>query len=581
MNHLIVGYLCVSLCLAFQSTTCAQSTFVEAPTIVLNPTDGNVEVVISLNSTSSIISSLTFSVTFDSDVIQFIDMSDGFYNPIQENKFDIAFFEANGFDQNSDLTTISFDVLGKPGNQSPITIELLNIFDEDNNDVMDDTGIINGMISIACPANPVYGCTNDKYAEYDPTANCDDGSCQFLLCQDPDFQKVTHFNQSSDMNRIGLGVSEDGRRIVMSEGYSELITMEAQAGGWIEIAPRLSLGLASAGRVGYFDIDKTGSRFVIRLGNIKTYDLSSGGWVQVGQEISPVDDPKITLSPDGNKLLVKYANSIEVYEWNNSNWTQVGNTIMETAWYQDLSDDGNRIVVSHPSFGYKVYDFDGIDWTQLGNEITTDINNPQSCKFVFDGKTVLLAHREASQEVYIRCFEWNGSAWTQKGNTVLNEELAVQATYMNISGDGSTVGLSGGGNLYVYKWNGNEWGLSQTLERYDEGFYFNTYDFSFDGSSILSGGYVGDEDNPRHSTYYANGCSDITNLFCVDTQLLNGLITSGTYQSGNRTNAYGTINRHSEGDVIIESENNVNLLPGFKAEGAVNFEVRIVDCNQQ
>lgn len=57
------------------------------------------------------------------------------------------------------------------------------------------------------------------------------------------------------------------------------------------------------------------------------------------------------------------------------------------------------------------------------------------------------------------------------------------------------------------------------------------------------------------------------------------VLLSSTYSSDNVINSNGTIDENSNGDVLFESKNTVDLLPGFSAEGDVNFEVKMQDCN--
>jgi len=59
------------------------------------------------------------------------------------------------------------------------------------------------------------------------------------------------------------------------------------------------------------------------------------------------------------------------------------------------------------------------------------------------------------------------------------------------------------------------------------------------------------------------------------------MILQNNYSSGNKINSNGIVDRHSDGDVEFESENSVELLPGFKASGAVNFKAIITGCTPE
>lgn len=176
-------FLCICLPIMFSAYNVinnpTQEVNIEASTIVLNPTENMAEASIIMNSDALEITSITFSVTFDNEVLQAsaVNISGGAFNIINDNEILIALFSVSPL-----LTTINFDFIGAPGTQSPLNISIINIFDVNESEVSSVTNVIPGSISKTCLTNAVYGCTNDNYEEYNPTANCDDGSCATLLC---------------------------------------------------------------------------------------------------------------------------------------------------------------------------------------------------------------------------------------------------------------------------------------------------------------------------------------------------------------------------------------------------------------
>lgn len=174
-------FICDSIILSahnkFDNST--QSVDIEAEHIVLASTENNAQVSVSLDSDQLDITSITFSVIFDNEVLQptGVNISGGAFNLISDNELRIALFSIN-----PELASISFNFISGPGTLSPIDISIINIFDINDNEVSSLTNVINGSISKSCVANAIFGCTNDDYVEYNPSANCDDGSCATLLC---------------------------------------------------------------------------------------------------------------------------------------------------------------------------------------------------------------------------------------------------------------------------------------------------------------------------------------------------------------------------------------------------------------
>jgi len=161
-------------------------------------------------------------------------------------------------------------------------------------------------------------------------ANCDDGSCSTLLCQNPNYQKISDFGNASWIHDI----SGDGKRIVIAEN-SGIKLLEAQNGGWVQIATNLAEN-------GY--VMMTNAAHLV-----KTYDLVGNNWVQAGPDLNLTQGNELSLSENGDHLLVAYAygtpGSVEVYEWQNNAWMQKGNAInapasaTNFALYNDISAD--------------------------------------------------------------------------------------------------------------------------------------------------------------------------------------------------------------------------------------------------
>lgn len=105
-----------------------------------------------------------------------------------------------------------------------------------------------------------------------------------------------------------------------------------------------------------------------------------------------------------------------------------------------------------------------------------------------DGNTVIIGSASAnSSEGYSRVFDWNGSVWTQKGNTFFGSVDALEGRELDINQDGSIVVTSayaydtpsynGAGRVRVYQWDGSQW-----IQMGDS--FYGNYNWALLGSAV-------------------------------------------------------------------------------------------------
>src|SRR5690606_114649 len=84
-----------------------------------------------------------------------------------------------------------------------------------------------------------------------------------------------------------------------------------------------------------------------------------------------------------------------------------------------------------------------------------------------DGNTIAIGARTASNSGHTRIFDWNGSAWVQRGTDIDGETAGDQSGYsVSLSADGNTVGIvatlndgngMSSGHARIFDWNGSDW----------------------------------------------------------------------------------------------------------------------------
>ena len=145
-------------------------------------------------------------------------------------------------------------------------------------------------------------------------------------------------------------------------------------------------------------------------------------------------------------------------------------------WSVDLSSDGNILAVTtHPTTYpnvvgiVKVFEWDGTSYVQLGSDIpgVGGYNTLIRSDVVLseDGLILAVGIRTSSPGL-VRVYEWNGSAWVQRGGDI--NGVANGGSYfgnaITLNGDGIVVAIGdplnnndmglNAGQVKVYSWNG-------------------------------------------------------------------------------------------------------------------------------
>ncbi len=182
---------------------------------------------------------------------------------------------------------------------------------------------------------------------------------------------------------------------------------------------------------------------------------SSNSFTQLGQDIdgeAPDDESgtAVSLSYLGNRVAIgaiendaggNNAGQARVYEWNGTTWVQLGldiNGAVEDRFGEaiELSADGNTVAVGSQfnddngnNAGHvRVYQWNGSAWVQKGADIqgeSADNGAGQAISISADGNRIAVgAHLNdvvGMNAGHVRVFDWNGTAWVQAGITLLAE----------------------------------------------------------------------------------------------------------------------------------------------------------------
>jgi formylglycine-generating enzyme required for sulfatase activity len=281
------------------------------------------------------------------------------------------------------------------------------------------------------------------------------------------------------------------------------------------------------------------------------------GWIQRGVDIdgeaaNDYSGSSVAMNNDGTVVAIgAYSNDgngtdsghTRIYAWNGTSWIQRGNDIdgeaaFDTSGYSvSLNNDGDIVAIGAngnngngtDSGSVRVYVWNGSVWTQRGSDIDGEATNDASGISVSlnsDG-TVLaigasLNDGNGTDSGHVRVYNWNGSAWTQRGSDIDGEaasDYSGQSVSLNDNGDILAIGAYGNdsngnnsGHVRVYSWNGSVWtqrGNDIDGESANDASGFNI-SINSDGT-ILAIGAGGNSDNGTASghtrVYVWNGTS--------------------------------------------------------------------------
>lgn len=224
-------------------------------------------------------------------------------------------------------------------------------------------------------------------------------------------------------------------------------------------------------------------------GIAKVYTWNGTAWNQKGNDIiGNVGDNSAratAISGDGNTVIVgayfaQDTGAVRVYEWNGSNWTMKGNLILGDylnewfGWSVGINTDGNTIIVGAVMNNVNnagrgvVFEWNGSSWLQKGNTVNGENSGDNfgaSVSISSDGNTIAVGGHVHDNKGHVKIYEWIGSAWAQKGVDIDGDNTSDGlGVYNSMSADGNTIiigahngGVNGSGYANIYQWNGTSW----------------------------------------------------------------------------------------------------------------------------
>ena len=237
----------------------------------------------------------------------------------------------------------------------------------------------------------------------------------------------------------------------------------------------------------------------LKSGHVRVYHWDGTSWEKMGSDIdgeSRNDESgySVSLSAQGNIVAIgaklndgpgNDSGHVRVYQWNGTAWTKRGNDIDGEASYDQsgysvsLSDDGTIVAIGaklndgpdNDSGHVRVYQWDGTAWNQRGNDIDGEYYQDQSGWSVsLNGDGTIVAIGAISNDDngvnsgHVRVYQWDGTAWNQRGDDIVGEASNDESGYsVSLSANGNIVAIgainntSSKGHVRVYHWDETSW----------------------------------------------------------------------------------------------------------------------------
>ena len=187
-----------------------------------------------------------------------------------------------------------------------------------------------------------------------------------------------------------------------------------------------------------------------------------------------------------------------------STWSQYGQTLQGAGsgdllgWSLDMDQNGETLIVGSPAEGENdyglatVYEFNGTNWVQKGDKIQgtstdqglgwsvkidTNLSN-QPVVAISSPNSLRDDANDVTPRVYI--YEWDGSAWDQKGQTIVdplqtNDSLFGFSIDLSDNGNLISIGSPNVDRVYVYSYN------DINLDWNQKGLHIEPQDFNVGG----------------------------------------------------------------------------------------------------
>ena len=302
------------------------------------------------------------------------------------------------------------------------------------------------------------------------------------LLGDADFD---YFGGSVAMSADGMTLVVGSNGSNTNTGLARVFTYDASGDQWTQLGSDLN-GEAGGDNAGYSVAMSSDGRTVAigallnagngtESGQVRVFTWNGSAWVQQGADIDgeAANDragSSVAMSADGTTVAIgaplnagngTESGQVRVFTWNGSAWVQQGADIDGEAANDRagssvaMSADGMTLAIGAPGNSgvasgagqVRVFTWNGTGWTQQGADLDGEGPSDQfgySVAMSADGSSIIAGSPTSDvggvDRGRLRVFVWNGTEWTQRGQTIEGETAGDSAGWsVAMSADGTSI----------------------------------------------------------------------------------------------------------------------------------------------
>ena len=323
----------------------------------------------------------------------------------------------------------------------------------------------------------------------------------------PNTESVIYSGASHDVD-----ISDDGDVIATVNNGTVKVFDSSES--WSQKGADISAGSFDEDTI---SLDSDGDRFVVGGGAIRVYQYSSGSWGQLGSDISISDYTSadgVQINNDGDRVIAAFNPTasapsgsqtiIRAYELNSGSWQQLGDDIAsfdpdDFAGIQGnlvINNEGTIVAIGaqgdddngNSSGKVKVFEYSSGSWSQKGSDLKGATESDQfgmAVSLSGDGNTIgiisaVYADDPLTGRVLFYRYNPSTSAWDARGSILGTNASRFNNGGVSLSNDGSRVAI------------GNIGGSDDSYKGYAQIFYNTGTEWRSIGAKI-----TGDADNAR------------------------------------------------------------------------------------
>ena len=313
---------------------------------------------------------------------------------------------------------------------------------------------------------------------------------------------------SADGRTVAIGAPLDDNGSGVDAGQVRVFTYDAASDQWLQLGPDIdgeaagdnsgsAVAMASDGRTVAIGAPLNDDGSGVDAGQVRVFTWSGAAWSQRGTDIdgeAAGDNSgySVAMSDDGASIAIgapynsgngARSGQVRVFTWNGTAWSQRGTDIDGGAandlagFSVAMSADGSTIAIGAPGSSsaasgagqVRMFTWSGTAWTSQGDAIDGEGPSDQfgySVAMSADGASVVVGAPTSDtggvDRGRVRAFEWNGTAWTQRGATIEGEAAGDVAGWsVAMSADGTIIaegaplsddGASLAGQVRMFAW---------------------------------------------------------------------------------------------------------------------------------